>query len=277
MAGIIRHVFSMVDWQGTGNIHRTDLYGIYNVVQNTQVSFPKELIISVLRDEFAKDSFYHYVSDSWGFPLTPDHTDLPIDAGLEDDVTTRLYIGEKWRHDVIYYPSILVWSGNTTYVPISMNRNKETVLSEATLVIDGYGNEKIFTTPVAFTLAGAWEGSVNIDIETRSIRSRDDLVELVTLICTDIRFEEFLRAGLLIKRVSASAPSEGEDRNEKLYKQTVTLEVRSEWRRHIPIGNVIDAINICVDFGNVQARPFVTAPNLTVNTTVDLLAEIQSL
>lgn len=40
---------------GTGNLERTDLYGIHNVVQNTLMSYPKELIIGVLRDEFSKD------------------------------------------------------------------------------------------------------------------------------------------------------------------------------------------------------------------------------
>lgn len=266
-----------ISWQGTGSIHRTDLYKIHNVVQNTQFSFPKEQIIGVLRDEFSQDSYYHYVRDPWGFPLTPDHTDLPIEAGLADDSTTRLYIGEKWRYDVIYYPAVLVSAGHSTSVPISMNRNKETVLSEATLVVDGYGNQKVFTTPVAFTLAGAWEGSINIDVLTRSIRSRDELVELITLICTDIRFEEFQRSGVLMKKVSAGAPSEMDDRNDKLYKQTITLDVRSEWRRHIPIGNIIDAINFCVNFGDINSTPPVFSPNLQINTTIDLLSEIQNL
>jgi len=42
---------------GTLNIERTDLYRIHNVVQNTIMSYPKELIISILRDEFSKDSY----------------------------------------------------------------------------------------------------------------------------------------------------------------------------------------------------------------------------
>jgi len=267
----------MVTWSGTGSPHKTDLFRIYNVVQNSQLSYPKELIVDVLSDEFSRDSYYHFVRDQWGFPLVPDHTDLPHDAGINDDVTTRVYIAEKFRYDVIYYPSILVSHGGARSVPISLNRNKETVQYEATTVIDGYGNQKIFQTPTHFVFAGAWEGNINVEVQTRGIRARDDLVELVTLFCTDIRFEELLRSGLLIKGVSAGAPSEDTDRNDKLYKQVVTLEVRSEWRRHIPVSSVVDAINFCVDFADLQKEPIVVAPNLTINTSVELLGEIQSL
>jgi hypothetical protein len=262
---------------GTGGLYRSDLYGLFDVVQNTQVSFPKELVIGILREFFSQDSYYHYVRDAWGFPLTPDHTDLPPDAGLHDDTTTRLYIGEAYRFDVIYYPAIVVRAGSSTYVPVSMNREKETVLNKATVVVDGYGNEKIFVQPTHFILAGAWEGQLQIDIMTRSIRARDDLVELVMLACTDLFFEEFRRSGVLMKRVSAGGPTEMDDRNDKLYKQSVTLDIRSEWRRQIPITNLVDAINICVEFGNVQVIPAQTAPNLEIKTTVDLVSEIQSL
>jgi len=262
---------------GTANLHRTDLFGIHNVVQNTQIAFPKELIIGVLRDFFSQDSYYHYVRDAWGFPLTPDHTDLPSDAGLEDDATTRVYIGEKFRFDVIYYPAILVSAGSTRYVPISFNREKETVLNSAILVVDGYGNQTVFTTPSHYVFAGAWEGSIQIEVLTRSIRARDDLVELITLLCTDIRFEELLKAGILVKNVSASAPGETEDRNDKLYRQVITLDIRSEWRRQIPVENLIDAINICVEFGNLETTPIQTAPNIEINTRVDLLSAIEDL
>lgn len=262
---------------GTGGLYRSDLYGLFDIVQNTQVSFPKELLIGILRDFFSQDSYYHYVKDPWGFPYTPDHTDLPPDAGLQDDTTTRLYIGEAYRFDVIYYPAIVVRAGSTTYVPISMNREKETVLNKATVVVDGYGNETVFVEPTHFILAGAWEGTLQIDVMTRSIRARDDLVELVSLACTDVRFEELLRAGVLVKRVSAGTPSEAEDRNDKLYKQSINLDIRSEWRRQIPISNLVDAINICVEFGNVQTTPIVTAPNLEIVTTIDLVSQIQGL
>lgn len=262
---------------GTGGLYRSDLYGLFDVIQNTQISFPKELVIGILRDFFSQDSYYHYVRDAYGFPLTPDHTDLPQTAGLQDDTTTRLFISEARRFDVIYYPAIIVRNAGSTYSPIALNRGKESVLNKAIVVVDGYGNESVFVEPTHFLLYGAWDGALQIDIMTRSIRARDDLVELVSLACTDVFFEEFLKAGVLIKRVSAGSPSEAEDRNDTLYKQSINLDIRSEWRRQIPISNLVDAINICVEFGNVQTTPIVTAPNLEIVTTIDLVSQIQGL
>jgi hypothetical protein len=262
----------------TGEILRHDLNQINYVVQNTQLAYPKELVIGVLRDEFSKDTYYHYVADEWGFPKTPDHTDLPADAGYQDDQTTRIFIGEAYRFDIIYYPAILVRAGSSKYTPISMSRNKETVQYEALKIVDGYGNERVTATPQYYTLAGAWEGNLQLDIMARDILTRDELISICTLMFTDIRFEELLRAGLLIKGVSAGAPSEGDDRQqEKLYKQSITLDVRSEWRREIPVDTVVDAINICVDFGRVDTTPSTYAQNLGISTTIQLIDQIDAL
>src|SRR5580698_9615486 len=108
-----------------GNIVRSDLDSIYHIVRNAMIVYPKEILIATLKDFFAKDSFYHYVKDAWGFTLTPDHTDLPLDAGYKipgtnilDNTTTRLFIGENYRFDTIFYPAILVKHGGSKYVPV---------------------------------------------------------------------------------------------------------------------------------------------------------------
>ena len=262
----------------TGSLQRTDLYNIYDVVQNTQLAYPKELIISVLRDEFSRDSYYHYAADEYGFPLTPDHTDMPLGAGVYDDSTTRLFIGEAFRFDVIFYPAILVRATSSTYVPISFNRNKETIKYDATRVIDGYGNEAVFTTPTHFVLAGAWEGTLNVDIMTRDIVSRDNLTSICNLMFSDIRHDQFRKAGVLLKKVSAASFSEADDRQQdKLYKATIALDIRSEWRREIPVDSVVDAISICVEFGRLDTTPPQMAPNLQVNSTIELIDQIEEL
>ena len=259
---------------GTGNIYKTDLFRLYHVVQNAQLTYPKDIIIAILRDVFSQDSYYHYVRDEWGFPLTPETTNLAPDAGISDSSTTRIYIGEWYRHGPIYYPSILVRSNGTRYVPISMNRNRETVLYESTIVTDGYGNIKRFAVPSHFVFVGAWEGDISIDLHTRGIQARDEIAEIATSIFTDWYFDEFVRAGILIKSISAGSASESDDRNEKLYKQTITLNIRTEWRRQIPVQNLVDAINICVDLGNLSTNPSVLAPNLIINTRINLLDAI---
>ena len=71
---------------------KTDLYSLHNYIQNTLISSPKEIMVESLRKFFSQDSFYHYQKDQWGFPLTPDHTDLPIESGLNDNVTTMIIL-----------------------------------------------------------------------------------------------------------------------------------------------------------------------------------------
>ena len=264
---------------GTGNLERTDLYQIYNVVQNTLMSYPKELVIGILREEFSKDSYYHYVADEWGFPKIPDHTDLPLGAGFEDDLTTRIFIGEAFRFDAIYYPALLVRMTAARYVPISMNRNKEVIEYEKQLVIDGYGNSREFFTPRYIDLAGAWEGTITIDVMARDILSRDNLVSIVMLLFADIRFETLRKAGVLVKsgQPSLGGVSEGDDRQQdKLYKATVSMEVRTEWRRLIPVDSIIERINLCVDF-RVLGESGLTNPNLQISDTLSILDQIEAL
>jgi len=242
----------------------TDLYDIYNVVQNTMIRVPKDAIISSLREYFARDSKYHFVRDEWGYPFTPDHTDLPSDAGLYDDLTTRVFIGEQNRFDIIYYPAILVKGGSFRYVPISLNRNRYFVEWKQQEVVDGYGNRTFMSVPDKYVLAGAWEGSISIEVLSRGIRERDDLIELIAMLLVDLNWSNLSRMGVSIKpNLSISDPSQEEDRNDKLFRQSVNIEIRGEWRREIPISNIIDTITFCVEFGSVNP-PGASAPNLEV-------------
>ncbi|MCK9567780.1 hypothetical protein M0R72_02370 [Candidatus Pacearchaeota archaeon] len=264
---------------GTGSLFRSDLYEIHHIFQNSLMAYPKELIIGMLREEFSKDSFYHYVSDPWGFPKVPDHTDLPLGAGLNDDLTTRIFIGEAFRFDAIFYPALLVKMTAARSVPISMNRNKDVVEYEKQLVIDGYGNSKEFFIPKYIDLAGAWEGTIAIDVISRDILDRDNLVSIVMLLFTDIRFESLRKAGVLVKsgQPSLGGISEGDDRQQdKLYKATISVDIRTEWRRLIPISDVVERINFCVDF-RVWGSEVITNPNIAIGASISILDQIEAL
>jgi hypothetical protein len=263
---------------GTSDLQRSDLYGIYNIVQNTLMSYPKELIISVLREEFAKDSYYHYVSDEFGYPKVVDLTDVPLNAGFQDDLTTRIYIGEVFHFNGIFYPSIFVKMTGARSVPVSFNRNKEVVQNEKILVIDGYGNEKEYYIPKYIDLAGAWEGTISIDISTRDIYTRDNLISILMMMFVDVRFETLRKAGVLIKsgQPVLSGVTETDDRQQdKLYKATITIDVRTEWRRLIPIGSIIERINFCIDFINPSTQ--LPSPNLQINSYTSILDQIENL
>lgn len=259
----------------SNNFYKSDLTSLHNVVQNSMTLYPKELVIAQLRDFFSHDHYYHFAKDHFGFPQTPDHTDLPLTAGYADNITTRLFIGESYRFDVIYYPAIIVRHGGSTSVPISINRETAGVKWGEMVFKDGYGNIKVFPTPLHFIFAGAWEGSINIDVMARDLRARDDLVDLISLLFVDIAFNDLVKSGLIVKGVASGAPSETDDRNDHIFKQTVTLQIRSEWRRSIPIENIIDIINFSIDFSRTDPTIGQIAENLTISTNetlIDMLA-----
>lgn len=263
---------------GTTDLQRSDLYNIYHVVQNTLMAYPKELVVSILREEFNKDSYYHYVADQFGYPKVVDLTDVPLRAGFQDDLTTRIYIGEAFHFDGVFYPAVLVKMTSARYVPISFNRNKNVIEYEKQLIIDGYGNSREYFIPKYIDLAGAWEGTINIDILTRDIYTRDNLVSIIMLMFADLRFESMRKAGVLVKsgQPSLSGVSEGEDRQQdKLYKATVSIEVRTEWRRLIPVDGIIERINMCLDFGDPATQ--IPNPNMQLNVSVSILDQIESL
>jgi len=252
------------------------------------ILYPKEVIIATLRDFFSHDSLYHYSKDQWGFANTTDHTDLLPGADLpygpgshpefgSNPLSTRLFIGENYRKNGIFYPAILVKSGGSRSVPISINRNKGSVQWENILFQDGYGNEKIVHRPKSFVTAGAWEGSIVIDVITRSLKSRDELIELIAMCFTEIHFDSLYDVGVIVKPISIGSPTETDDRNDKLFRQSLTLDIRTEWRREIPVASVIDAIVFSVEFGNLSSPNPVIAPNLTINTDVNILDTIINL
>ncbi len=266
----------------TNNAFKSDLNGIYNMIQSSMIVYPKEMIIATLRDFFSKDSYYHYSKDQFGFANTTDHTDLPPGADMpsgfgsnselgSNPLSTRLFIGENYRYNGIYYPAILVKSGGGKSVQISFNRNQGEVEYENITYIDGYGNQSVISSPKAFITAGAWEGQIIVDVITRSIRSRDDLIELISMCFTEITFDTLEDVGIIIKPLSYGSPSESDDRNDKLFRQSITLDIRTEWRRSIPIGNIIEAILFTANFGDVSKTQNYDAPNLTINTEVNLL------
>ena len=264
----------------TNNFSKSDIFDLNNFVQSSMIVYPKEIVIATLRDYFSRDSFYHYAKDQWGFANTTDHTDLPPGADLpttfnshganQEGLSTRLFIGENYRYDGIFYPAILVKNGGSQYVPISINRDKGGVQYGDQIFEDGYGNQTVIHKPIAFFTAGAWEGSIIIDVMTRSLRSRDDLVELVALCFTEITADRLYDVGLIIKPITISAPSETDDRNDKLFRQTLTLNIRTEYRREIPIDTLIDRILFTVQFQNLDNPDAPVAANLTIDTEVSL-------
>lgn len=254
----------------TGNWQDTDLYKIYGLIQSSIIVHPKEVTIAALRKMFSQDSFYHFVADEWGFPKTDDHTDLPLGSGVSDDTVTRIFIGENFRQDVQFYPSIIVKSGGMRAVPISINREQGKYIVDQRVYQDGYGNTRTIRVPKSFRFEGVAEGSLSVDITTRSVSTRDHLAQLVFALFTDVMFDDLRHSGLVVKNVNISSPSEGDDRSNKFYKVSVTLDIRMEWKREVPIDNYLERIVFNITIGNTDTDA-PTSPNFDINTEVSYL------
>ena len=259
----------------SSHFFKSDLNKIHHIVQNTMNLHSKELVLFSLRDFFAQDTFYRYVTDQYGYAKVVDVTDLPLDAGINDDSTTRLCIQEAFKMEADFFPALIVRSGSFSSVPISFNRETSSVQWDRLIFQDGYGNIKTFQDPKYFIFAGAWEGSINIDILARDMRSRDDLTDLTSIRFVDVAFNELVKEGLVVTGVSTAGPSETDDRNHKLFKDTVTLKIRTEWRRLIPVSNIIEVINVAMEFGSIPDG--IVAPNLTINNEQTLLEVLSDL
>lgn len=262
----------------TNNFFQSTLPLLYNVTQNNAILYPKELIVATLRDYFSNDTYYRSVLDPYGYPLTPEQLNLPQTAGFPpDSTTTRLLITENYRFDVQYFPSIHVANGGSRSVPLSINRGTYETIWDKLVFEDGYGNITTFPNPIAHIFYGSWEGTINVNIKTKDIRARDDLVDLVLILFTDIAFTDLYRSGVIVLNASASAPAEQQDRNDYIFTQTVSLNIKSEWRRRIPISSLVEIIDFIIQFGQLSPEPGPIDPNLTINTYITLQEALAAL
>ena len=254
----------------TGGFFSSNLYSLHNVVQNTQILYPKELIISTLREYFAKDTKYHYVSDEFGFPKIIDHTDLNPNAGYNDDLATRIYIGNEAKFDAKFYPAVLVKNTKSNHVPISFNQDDGTIEYSNLLFTDSYTSTYI-KVPTNFITVFSWDLCFDLDILTEGPQDRATIVEAICVLLQSIARMDLTRAGLFIKNVSVGGESFELYQNDNIFKQTISLECRGDFRRVIPIDSIVEAINLCIEIGHfTESDVFLPDPNLQINSDLDL-------
>lgn len=246
----------------TGHRVYSDLFRLSDFVRQTSVSHGKNLIIDALREYFKEDTFYKYRTDAFGFPLTPNMTDLPPD--MQEERTTRIYIGDIFRYDKRYWPAIVTrYSSGRTY-HVSFNQ-EYTTKYRYDLVIDGYGNKSFIKVPTHTVISGAWDQNFTITIVAESVPDREELTDIVSSFFISKTRQELYESGLFIKNVDIGAEREDNWGNEKVYLQDLTLQTYSEWRREIPISssNLIETINFCFNMGVLGS----TGLNFTTTVT----------
>ena len=253
---------------GSGYIVFSDIYQLDNIVRNTAMMAGRNLIIDILREIFRRDSEYHYVTDKFGFPKTPRQLGLSSDDGRANEKTTRIYIGGTHREDTSFFPAVTVRPSSLNYFPISLNQNEQTVKYGFQKIVDGYGNQTIVNSPIAAVYAGAWEQSFEIKVMGRS---NEDVLSIADLIAPSLQntFRTILmQNGLFIKNLSISGiADESIGEADPIYSVSITINTFSEWRREIPIANLVDRIQLCFA---VDASPNdVPASKLGINIDLD--------
>jgi len=249
----------------------TDIFHLENIVQQTGVVHSKNVLIDVLRNIFAQDRQYKYVSDIFGFPKTPSHLGLDPSAGLDDDETTRIFIGSTYRYDTKFNPSIIVKNTSSRYSPISFNQNLLGTIHRKEILTDGYGNQTILNVPAYNTIVGAWDQTFEVKIITENEIDREELADIVQVTLMGTRRLELQNDGVFIKSMSTSGESEQQYSNDYIYSISINLDVRTEWKVHIPISNVCERIAVCLAFKTLDGQ---TSDALSVNeyiTHVDLI------
>ncbi len=225
----------------------SDLFADASFVQQTAVSQGKNLLIDALREYFKKDTFYRYSTDAFGFPLTPDLTDLPPD--IQEKRTSRIYIGDIFRYDKRFWPAVTIRHSSGRYKPVSFYQ-EQTTKYRLDMIVDGYGGRSFIRVPTHKVIAGAWEQTFEVQLACESILDREELTDIISSFLIGVARQELYESGLFIKSVSISGEREEEWGNEKVYLQSVSVETYSEWRREIPIEDLLDGISFCLEYGS---------------------------
>lgn len=233
---------------GSGQILFSDIFTLDNILTHTGINTGRNLLIDQLRQIFAKDKEYRWVNDIFGFAKTPSALGLDPTAGLEDDATTRIFIGATYRYDISFLPAITIKPTNITYKPISFNQENHSVKYGVQKLIDEDGNESFIKVPTALIQAGAWDQTFEVKISSLSAVDTAAITDIVILSLQGTYRNELQQNGLFIKRISGGGETaENINQNDPVFHSTLTVETYSNWRREIPIASMIDRILLCFD------------------------------
>lgn len=247
----------------------SNFYSRNDITKHAALCHGKSLIIDVLRELFMEDSLWPYRQDEFGWPLLPDHENLPLEYGgtgatadgapitnpspnlsVDAQLSTGILITSNFRSDVKFYPVITVKQTSLKDYPISFNQNAMTIHYRKEFVRDGYGNQTEIRTPTHFVFGDAWNQSFEIKIVAESLADRDQIADMVVFGLKNLKRQELTKAGLFIKDISSGGESEEESTkhvSKWLYSYTITINTYSEWSREVPIRDIVERINFYFD------------------------------
>lgn len=246
---------------GINGDHRvfSDFFAENNIVQQVAIVQPKNLLIQYLRDLFRKDSVYTYRSDEYGFPLTIDLTDKP----LESVETTKILISDIFRYDVKFFPAIVVKHSGGSYKPVSFNQDG-VFKYRRDFIEDGLGKRRPISVPTHKVYNGRWELNFDIQVYSESYTELQELLDITTMALQYVLWNDLRASGLFITSLNIGSENSEQYANDYVYSQSITLRTLSEWRVEIPIENTIEKILFSID-SNLTSSPF---DGNTANSTI---------
>ena len=243
----------------------SDYFNRTGIIQQIAGLSAKNLIIDTIREIFRGDSFYPYREDVYGYPKVMDHTNLPVDS----DLPTKINISDIFKFEALYIPSVVVRHTGGSYHPISFNQQgipgaDGVIQYREEITQDGYGDITTTRIPDKFVYAGAWDLTYEVKIYTESTGDREELIGIISAGLQHIHRYDLQVAGLFIKKLSFGSESEEEHNNDKFYTQSLTLDCYGEWRREVPVGDLIDRVAFFIDVGRIANGRVEDSNNLRI-------------
>ncbi len=229
---------------GINRDHRvfSDFFANNHIIQNVAVVQPKNLLIQALRNLFRNDSVYTYRDDEYGFPLTPDLTNKPLDT----TESTKILVTDIFRYDVKFFPAITIKHGGGTYKPISFNQ-EGTYKYRTEYIENSFGARRKISTPTHKVYAGRWELNIEVGVYGESLSELQEIIDITSIALQHVLWNDLRAAGLFIQGLSIGSESSEPYANDYVYSQNLSLRCLSEWRVEVPIENTIEKIMFYFD------------------------------
>lgn len=214
------------------------------IVETTDIEVIKDLFVNTLRESFGRHPIFTWVPKE-------------DDPQYPDFDKTQIVITDVYRYDAVFLPVITVRINSSNYHPISFNQD----LFKVEYLLDENGRPLRQSNgapiPNYYEFVGGWDSTVTLEVNAESVIDREQLVAITKIIFMNIKRDELYRKGIHVIRVGHGGESETPYHNDYIYKQTVNVEVYSEWTNRIPVGELLEAIDVQVS-GPISRRSFIS-------------------
>ena len=199
----------------------------YEVVESAQADVVVDQFVEVLRLAFANHPLYTYVPR--------------IDAGTPDYDLTKIIIVDKYTEEAMFLPTVTTSfnSANTRWIQFSQSPFNTVLKYQCNL--DGSIKRDANGKPIPshFEYAGAYDSSISLLISANDTIEREELCNLIHVLLVENLRDAFYMRGIHIKSVSTGGQTETPYRNDYIYQVPVTVEIYTEWKRKVPVGDTI--------------------------------------